>query len=314
MELPIVSIIIPTYNRAHLIGETLDSVVNQTHTEWACFVVDDGSTDDTEEVVKKYTEKDSRFHYAKRPRNRPKGPNACRNYGFEISKSTYVYWFDSDDLLKPDALSQYLSAFTEDTDVVIAPVEKTDLESGIVLEQNRISSENLIIDYFNNKVCYFVCGPIWKRSFLNQQDELFDEYLGHHDEWDFNLRMIYRNPKKILLDTPQVIYRQHKDSFKTEIPKGNHKQIESAFKARFKHLTLISEQYPTLAKEIKTLIAHLYKKTVRNFLISKQKGWFRYYRKAIQLYLSLFDFKSITKMTVGIVSYKLFRKGYSWFN
>lgn len=54
MKEPLVSIIIPTFNRAHLIGETLDSIIAQTYTHWECIVVDDGSTDNTEEIMNSY--------------------------------------------------------------------------------------------------------------------------------------------------------------------------------------------------------------------------------------------------------------------
>jgi glycosyltransferase involved in cell wall biosynthesis len=99
MNNPLVSIIIPTYNRAHLIGETLDSVLAQTYSRWECIVVDDGSTDKTAKLLATYCEKDERFQYYKRPIDRIKGANACRNYGFEKSKGDFVIWFDSDDLM-----------------------------------------------------------------------------------------------------------------------------------------------------------------------------------------------------------------------
>jgi len=57
------SIIIPTYNRAHLIPETLESVLNQIFSNWECIVVDDGSTDNTKEVIQTYCQRDQRFHY-----------------------------------------------------------------------------------------------------------------------------------------------------------------------------------------------------------------------------------------------------------
>src|SRR5690554_6998972 len=96
---PLVSIIIPTYNRAHLIGETLDSVLAQTYQNWECIVVDDGSTDNTDEVMAEYMAKDSRFQYHHRPEDRLPGGNAARNYGFEVSKGEYIQWFDSDDIM-----------------------------------------------------------------------------------------------------------------------------------------------------------------------------------------------------------------------
>src|SRR5690606_30981203 len=104
MSGPLVSIIIPTFNRAHLIGETLDSVIAQTYQNWECIVVDDGSTDDTAKVMEAYTAKDSRIQYHHRPPEHKPGGNGARNYGFKMSRGEYVNWFDSDDIMLPDFL------------------------------------------------------------------------------------------------------------------------------------------------------------------------------------------------------------------
>lgn len=95
----LVSIIIPTYNRAHLIHETLDSVLAKTYTNWQCIIVNDGSTDNTDEVVGEYLKKDKRFQYRHRPKDRLPGDNSTRNYGLELSKGAFVNWFDSNDLM-----------------------------------------------------------------------------------------------------------------------------------------------------------------------------------------------------------------------
>lgn len=100
MNNPLVSIIIPTYNRAHLIGETLDSILAQTYTNWECIVVDDGSSDNTDKLMVTYCKKDKRFQYHYRTEDRPKGANACRNYGFEMCAGDYLIFLDSDDLLE----------------------------------------------------------------------------------------------------------------------------------------------------------------------------------------------------------------------
>ncbi|MEZ4975540.1 MAG: glycosyltransferase family 2 protein [Flavobacteriaceae bacterium] len=110
---PLVSIIIPTFNRVHLIGETLDSVLAQTYTNWECIVVDDGSSDGTEILVRDYQSKDSRIQYYKRPFHRPKGANACRNYGFELSQGAYINWLDSDDLISKHKLELQIKKIKE---------------------------------------------------------------------------------------------------------------------------------------------------------------------------------------------------------
>ena len=81
MDSILVSIIIPTYNRAHLIGETLDSVLAQTYQNWECIIVDDGSSDSTDSLIATYKTIDVRFQYLHRTPEKIKGANACRNIG-----------------------------------------------------------------------------------------------------------------------------------------------------------------------------------------------------------------------------------------
>lgn len=107
----LVSIIIPTYNRAHLISETLDSIKAQTYTDWECIVVDDGSHDGTEHLLEYYAKNDSRFKYYKSPSSKPKGANACRNFGFEVSSGVFIQWFDSDDFMFEAFLEIKINAF-----------------------------------------------------------------------------------------------------------------------------------------------------------------------------------------------------------
>src|SRR5690606_26958451 len=120
MKQPLVSIIIPTFNRAHLIGETLDSVLAQTYLNWECIVVDDGSTDDTDALMSEYIAKDSRFQYYHRPDAHKPGGNGARNYGFDQSKGGYIQWFDDDDLMCEDFLFSKLEIFSNDIEFIIS--------------------------------------------------------------------------------------------------------------------------------------------------------------------------------------------------
>ena len=78
MSHPLVTIIIPTYNRAAIIGKTLDSILAQTYKNWECIVVDDGSTDTTALVMKKYCDTDTRFRYVSRPDSQKLWVEACK--------------------------------------------------------------------------------------------------------------------------------------------------------------------------------------------------------------------------------------------
>lgn len=106
---PNFSIIIPTYNRAGLIIKTLLSVLAQTYKDYEVLIIDDGSTDDTEQRVKAFiTEHDcNHFKYFKKE-NAERG--AARNYGMQLARGRYISFLDSDDLLYPEHL-QYAYTF-----------------------------------------------------------------------------------------------------------------------------------------------------------------------------------------------------------
>lgn len=93
------TIVIPTYNRAHLIGKTLESVLAQTYTNFEVIVVDDGSIDDTYQVVGKFNDQRIQY-YLKENGERA----AARNFGVQKAKGEYINFFDSDDLMYPNHL------------------------------------------------------------------------------------------------------------------------------------------------------------------------------------------------------------------
>jgi glycosyltransferase involved in cell wall biosynthesis len=306
----LVSIIIPTYNRAHLIGETLDSVLAQTYPYWECLVVDDGSTDDTKQVVNEYINRDKRFQYHQRPVDKIKGANSCRNYGFEQSKGEYVNWFDSDDLYFSNALESYVECFTENTDVVVAKLKKVDFKSGNKLSENSILSNNMIESYFTGKISFYVCGPLWKRSFLEKQEDLFDETLTNLDDWDFNLRMLYKNPAIVYINEPLIQYRVHENSLSNEINKLNFEEIQSEFKARKKHLKLLKTNTLANPKILQNYIKDRYKFILREALLLNDNKKFYYLRMLFISQIKILDFSGFIKTIFGFAIFSVFNKGY----
>lgn len=93
---PLVSIIIPTYNCAGLIGETLESVLAQTYRNWECNIIDDCSTDHTDKVLRVYVKKGARFKYDYRPNENLPNGNGTLNFRFKMSQDKYLNWFDFD--------------------------------------------------------------------------------------------------------------------------------------------------------------------------------------------------------------------------
>jgi len=215
MQTPLVSIIIPTYNRAHLIGETLDSVLAQTYTNWECIVVDDGSTDNTATLLAEYSAKDNRFQYHHRPSDRPKGANACRNYGFELSKGEYVNWFDDDDLMHHDKLLIQVSAL-ENSDFNFSVCQTLIFENSVKniigLRSEKIYSNDIFYDYLSQKIVLMTPSSLWKRNFLNALEYLFDEELQAAQEWEFYCRVLFCCKNYDVINEPLVYIRQHSES------------------------------------------------------------------------------------------------------
>ena len=113
----LVSIIIATYNREDYIIETLESIKLQTYTKWECIIVDDSSTDNSEEKVRAFIQDDFRFLYVKRPPELKRGANTCRNFGYTLSSGVYIKFFDSDDLMLSNHLEVLVSEIEKNTNL-----------------------------------------------------------------------------------------------------------------------------------------------------------------------------------------------------
>ncbi|WP_178984744.1 glycosyltransferase family 2 protein [Winogradskyella helgolandensis] len=312
MDRPLVSIIIPTFNRAHLIGETLDSIIAQNYPHWECIIVDDGSTDGTNQLLATYCKQDSRIQYHHRPKDRPKGGNTCRNYGFELSKGEYVNWFDSDDLYLPDAINTISSAFETGIDVVISPMARFDGETKQYLGINTIEKELLIPAYLVGDVAFYTDGPTWKRSFLEQQELLFDEALPIIQDWDFNLRMLYQNPNLVFLKEAQIQYRVHHQSLQKELAKLNLNMIASDFRTRYKHLELLANYYPGGVPVLKQFILERRKHFVKLAFSRNDVSKMSLVKDLMRTQKENQDYKGVIKTYLGLWSYRWFGKGY-WF-
>ena len=303
MNQPLISIIIPTYNRAEIISETLNSLLVQTYHRWECIIVDDRSTDGTDDLIKSYICKDSRFYYYNRPEERHKGPNSCRNFGFEMSRGDYIQWFDSDDVYFPFALENYVKSLVGNVDVGIAKLEITDFLTGEKIKENTIVSGNVVENYFIGKIAYYVCGPIWKRSFLEQQSDLFDETIRNLDDWDFNLRMLYEKPLVKYIETPLIQYRYHKNSLSQELEKLNFYEIQSEFAAREKHISLISQNKMADLAVLNKFVKNRYKYFFREALMQNHPKSKYFFKKLLNSQFFLFDIYGMLKTIVGFLAF-----------
>lgn len=211
----LVSIIIPTFNRAHLIEETLDSVLAQTYKNWECIVIDDGSTDNTAEVLKTYTAKDSRFQYHHRPNNRPKGANTCRGLGFELSKGEFVNWFDSDDLMHKDHLKIKLDEITtHKCDFVLCEVAKFKTDLSNLRPIKNLYTGNPVKNQFMGMLTLFTPGPLWNKEFLIKHQLNYNSAKVNTvlNDWVFGIEALIASNNFKYIEQVLIFYRSHENS------------------------------------------------------------------------------------------------------
>ena len=257
--------------------------------------------------------KDSRFQYYQRPKDRKKGPNSCRNYGLELSKGEFVKWFDSDDLMYSELLEEQIASFKSTTDCSVCKIVYCDFEKNITVKENTIYSSQLIEDYLVGRVTLYVSGPLWRKSFLNKQKELFDEILWNLDDWDFNLRMLYQKPSMAFIDKPLIKYRVHENSLSKEIGKCNFDEIKSEFKARNKHfIKLIFEKDICIHEFIQFTIKRN-KFYLREALLQKNENSFYLFKNLLLKQLYSLAGIEILKSLIGYFGLKYFNMGYRFF-
>ena len=184
---PLISVIIPTYNYGHFIGDCIESVLNQTMGDWECIIVDDGSTDETRDIVVKYANRDSRikYHYKKN-----EGPNAARLTGLSLSSGSFIQLLDSDDLLEKEKLKHQSDSLAEHPEIRI-------VYSDSKVFQSPNSQDILDIKYSHPRLSgsgvdigkYLLRNPIMVSSALVRKTLFLDVPLNPkyrlNEDWEY---------------------------------------------------------------------------------------------------------------------------------
>ena len=204
MNPPTISVIIPTYNQAHYILESIRSVLNQTYPDFELIVVDDGSTDETPQSLALIN--DIRLQVI---RQANKGLSAARNAGIKESTAPLITFLDSDDFFFPDklaVLSKYLNNHPN-IGLVSGGTQYID-QDGHQINQNIKSLENLTLSTLlvSNPVC--VSAIMMRRSWIDQVG-LFDETLKACEDWDLWQRLAYTGCQFASVEHIVVAYRYH---------------------------------------------------------------------------------------------------------
>ncbi|MBF2004215.1 MAG: glycosyltransferase family 2 protein [Chlorogloeopsis fritschii C42_A2020_084] len=208
---PLVSVIIPTYNRANIIGNTLDSVVKQSYQKIEIIIVDDGSTDNTEEVIKAIG--DSRIHYIKHQINY--GGATARNTGIKAAKGEYIAFLDSDDIWLTNKIEIQLDAIQRHSypEKVVSYTQvllydgKSYQEVSLCPKHPTIGKGEIeaLADYLFCNNGFMQTSTLMMHISL-ARSTLFSSRLKIYQDWDFCLRLEVQEAIFVFIEQPLTIY------------------------------------------------------------------------------------------------------------
>jgi glycosyltransferase involved in cell wall biosynthesis len=298
---PKISVIIPTYNRVHLIGRAIESVLNQTYQDFEIIVVDDGSTDNTEKLIKNFQKKDKRIKYIQHKEN--KGEGAARNTGIKISKSPFIAFQDSDDESFPQRLEKQIKVFENESQKVGLVYSDMLLisnkgqkkyfmsprftpENGFIYEK-ALNYEILgigigtslmpkrcfkVVGFFDDKIPYFVDVEFFIRLskyfyFYHISEPLINFYrLDYNGVENFN-----SSPKNLVISRKLILKKYFFDIKKDRETLAKHYLSicislykNNEFEEAREYSQFLTEIYSCISKDKKILSSHLY--SIYNYL------------------------------------------------
>lgn len=247
---PLISVVVPCYNQAQYLNECLQSVLEQTYQNWECIIVNDGSPDNTEEVVKKWTEKDARFKYLKKENG---GLSSARNVGIKAAKGEWILPLDADDKIGDRYLELAQQEF-EDADLVYA-------KSSFFGNLNK--AWNIQYSGYKNLL---ISNSIYCSAFYRKTDCLtiggYDENLkAGREDWEFYIRLLSENSKVKFLDYEGFWYRRKEESMDADLGRDRNK-IQEIDKYIFKkNIDKYLHYFPSVQTLVSdnTNIEHKYK-------------------------------------------------------
>lgn len=225
-KLPHISIIIPTYNRANFIGTAIESVLAQKYDNFSLLIIDDRSTDNTEQVVSTFSQTDSRVCYLRNEFSQ--GPAGARNYGIENSKGDYIAFLDSDDLWIKGHLMRSIDVLEGDPSIGVHYGNKLIVDSStghtvnffdLIDLENRFEKHEKFLHVFiirhNIIVSFLHSYPIVMPAMVLRRSDLgtirFNEKLFLSEDLDFCIRLFLETGQSVSFSVvPSVKLLRHK--------------------------------------------------------------------------------------------------------
>jgi len=290
-----VSIIAPVFNTSKYLEEFIQSIIGQSYKNWELLLIDDGSTDNSASICKRYAQKDSRISLMRRPESREKGAQTCRNIGLENAKGYYVIFYDSDDIIADYALEQRVRYMQQnpDLDFAVFPLLgfRDSINNGfeLLLGHGKKPTLDEFVGYAPPP--FVVVTNIYKRSSLIDNNLLWDVNLKSLQDSHYNITAItaglkfeYSNAK------PDYFYRlSSTNSISKKLSSKEHQQSRLYY-------------YNDIIRKTDGLITNSSKKFFANFIIreyvfNRKSAILREY-----LYYTNIPISSTNKFKIRIIS------------
>ena len=216
-----VSIILPTYNRAHLIAESIRSVLEQTYSDFELLVVDDGSDDNTDTIVSAF--KDERIRYFNKEHTGH--TSILKNFALGVAKGDLIGFIDSDDLWKKEKLGKQVEVLNGNKTVGFSISDVTTFRDSIILIdhsyqlQNTIEYTNIFERLVKNRMLVYNPTLVIRKECFNRVG-LFNEQMFSGD-YHFNMRLSYYYDAAVIYET-LVLRRAHDSNMSELLPFENY--------------------------------------------------------------------------------------------
>ncbi|MEQ9412741.1 MAG: glycosyltransferase [Cyclobacteriaceae bacterium] len=236
---PLVSVIVPTFNRANLIGETIQSVIAQTYSHWELIIMDDGSSDGTQDVVDSFH--DVRIFYFWNPHNTALG--AVRNLGIQKAKGQLIAFLDSDDIWRSDKLDVQVNLLNEyeEASFVFSNGNEFGEDATTPHEKEDLFIGNVFLDQLLHKrFCFFSPSLIFKKDVIATTGYIDESFSTSTDiyffyKMAFHFKGIFTNERLVSirrqgpsdstkneLNSYNVSLSKHKEFLESQMINANH--------------------------------------------------------------------------------------------
>jgi len=265
---PLISIVVPAYNYARFLGACIDGVLAQTYKNWELLVVDNGSTDNTQEVIARYSD----------PRIRPfrieinSGPVEAWALGYKECRGEYFAILPADDLFTPTKLERQVQYLRDHPDVNAVGTYIREIDD----DGNTPQKSSWIIGFINQFIDFtspenwrwkhYFCIPtaIYSKELCDRANAVPCDGLNNVCDWDFHVRLIGAGAKFAVIPEPLTCYRWHRANTSHKRGDANSQWVYSQLKSYVPTLRKIRNGDPA---EIGNCLAALYASTTECYFV-----------------------------------------------